>query len=111
MILLSLILSAVGFAHLAMSVKRHYQECFNCPPNSLQRQCFKLLGWLCLTLSLWPCLLVWPFGIGVTAWLGLLTASSLMIMTSLSYAKESFRRCWRFCCAGGWLTPLLVQRH
>lgn len=75
----SLTVAYLGFAGLALSMPRHFAQLRGGKPGAAAQQAFRALGWTGLALSLWPSIAFWGPSIGITAWLGLLTVTALML--------------------------------
>ena len=100
MIALALILSFLGFLHLSLTIKRHAWDTLGGKPSPQVARLLQCCGWLFLALSVVPCLQHWPWSLALTAWLGLITVSSLAVMVLHTYRPTLLLWSWR------WLSPV-----
>ena len=90
--LIAFALCFTGMAALSLAMDRHYEQVTGrSEPPSNQRRALRGLGWLLLTVALWPCIAAWGIGVGLTAWCGWLTAGAMAVAWTLPYIP----RCWR----------------
>ncbi|RAI59571.1 DUF3325 domain-containing protein [Roseicella frigidaeris] len=90
-------LAYAGFLGLCLAMDRHHAELLRGRPAAGRRWLLRGVGWLLLGLSLLPCLALWGVGIGIVAWLGLLTVAAYSLVHLIPYAPR----------LALWLGPLL----
>lgn len=78
-------LAYMGFAGIALSMKKHYKAIANRqPPHSL-RFLLRAGGWVVLLVSFWLALTGWQGGLGIVIWFGLLTLAAFLFTMLLTY--------------------------
>ena len=84
-------LSCLGFAGLALSMKRHHRELFGRATASGAITA-RVAGWSCLALSILPCIAGQDVATGFVLWIGLATPAALLVTLAIAYAIASARR-------------------
>ena len=95
MLFVSWLLSSVGFLLLALSMRRHVFAITGQASGAGQRALNGFPGWICLCLSLYPCVLSWGGEIGTVVWLGLLTPSAMLASLCVSQCPRLSRGIFR----------------
>ncbi|CRN03506.1 hypothetical protein [Pseudomonas sp. 34 E 7] len=83
--LLALLLCYVGFTALCLATDRHHGELLRSKPTPARRLGLRALGWLLLTLSIWPAVAVTGWGQGLVEWCAVLMLSALLLVLLLPY--------------------------
>ena len=89
---LSLALAYLGFVALALAMPRHFAQLLGGKPAPWAPVVFRALGWALLALSLWPAVALWRLGVGISAWLGLLSVAAFCVGMSLSLIETAWPR-------------------
>lgn len=83
---ISLGLACIGLVLLSVSLKRHYLQVW--PGNDRYRHWRlpnRIVGYALVALSLWPCVRLSGFGIGVVLWLAILALAAFLQAMLLTY--------------------------
>ncbi|CRM46693.1 hypothetical protein [Pseudomonas sp. 31 R 17] len=83
--LLALLLCYAGFTALCLATDRHHGELLRSKPTPARRLGLRALGWLLLTLSIWPAVAVTGWGQGLVEWCAVLMLSALLLVLLLPY--------------------------
>ena len=83
--LLALLLCYAGFTALCLATDRHHGELLRSKPTPARRLGLSALGWLLLTLSIWPAVAVTGWGQGLVEWCAVLMLSALLLVLLLPY--------------------------
>ncbi|KRP64292.1 DUF3325 domain-containing protein [Pseudomonas orientalis] len=83
--LLSLLLCYAGFTALCLSTDRHHGELLRSKPTPARRLGLRALGWLLLTLSIWPAVAATGWSQGLVEWCAVLMLSALLLVLLLPY--------------------------
>ena len=83
--LLATLLCYAGFTALCLSMSRHHGELLRSKPTPARRLGLRALGWLLLTLSIWPAVAVTGWGQGLVEWCAVLMLSALLLVLLLPY--------------------------
>ncbi|AZE98544.1 iron uptake protein [Pseudomonas orientalis] len=83
--LLSLLLCYAGFTALCLSTDRHHGELLRSKPTPARRLGLRVLGWLLLTLSIWPAVAATGWSQGLVEWCAVLMLSALLLVLLLPY--------------------------
>ncbi|MEX5596226.1 DUF3325 domain-containing protein [Pseudomonas orientalis] len=83
--LLALLLCYAGFTALCLATDRHHGELLRSKPTPARRLGWRALGWLLLTLSIWPAVAVTGWGQGLVEWCAVLMLSALLLVLLLPY--------------------------
>jgi len=87
-------LAALGLCHagmtaLSLAMRRHYRQIRGkIEPSPASRLSLRGAGWLQLVVSMGVCLYAWGSSVGAVAWMGVLTAASLIVILQLSYVPR-----------------------
>ncbi|PNQ96905.1 DUF3325 domain-containing protein [Azospirillum argentinense] len=92
MILSSLCVAYAGLLALALALDRHHEQVFARRPSARTSRLLVWAGWLGLALSLPPAVMAWGWGIGIPAWLGLLTVAAAALVLLLPHAPRAALR-------------------
>lgn len=76
----ALLQTVAGMACLWLAMERHHRRMFGRPPGDLQRLGLRLAGAGVLLLAAAQCVAGLGWGVGLTAWFGLLTAAALILV-------------------------------
>lgn len=82
---ITLSLSFVGLAFLALAMRRHHQQVWGRAPSRRVRLLLHLIGTVGLSASLVACIASAGWAIGPVLWFGLLSAASLVVVLLLTY--------------------------
>ncbi|AZE87780.1 DUF3325 domain-containing protein [Pseudomonas orientalis] len=83
--LLSLLLCYAGFTALCLSTHRHHGELLRSKPTPARRLGLRAVGWLLLTLSIWPAVAATGWSKGLVEWCAVLMLSALLLVLLLPY--------------------------
>jgi nitrate reductase NapE component len=83
--LLALLMCYAGFTALCLSTDRHHGELLHSRPSPRRRIVLRVIGWLLLTVSIWPAVAVAGWGLGVVEWCAVLMLSALLLVLLLPY--------------------------
>ncbi|AZE93192.1 iron uptake protein [Pseudomonas orientalis] len=83
--LLSLLLCYAGFTALCLSTDRHHGELLRSKPTPARRLGLRVLGWLLLTLSIWPAVAATGWSQGLVEWCAVLMLSALLLVLLLPF--------------------------
>lgn len=86
-------LSYAGLSALCMAMDRHHQQARQRSGSALELRVLRIVGWLLLTLSLVACLFDWGAGVGPVMWLGMLSASAVLLVLLLPYVPRAVVPC------------------
>lgn len=78
----------IGMAGLCLAMARHYEQIFNKEPSLLQQRLLYWGGWFLLAISLIFSIVAWGTVIGITAWVGVLTAMTGLLIFLFSYQQR-----------------------
>jgi hypothetical protein len=87
-----LLLSYLGFAALCCAMRRHRKEVFDDTYQPLNETVCRVCGWSALTLSLVPCVFLWPGSVAIVAWLGILSMAAFVQVLVLTFAPKAMFR-------------------
>ena len=88
MTMLGFSLAYAGFTGICLSMSRHHRQIWGRDASRKRRAGFRVAGWLCLALSLLPCLVAWGEAAGTVAWFGVLSAAGFVLAFLLPYAPR-----------------------
>ncbi len=91
-----LVVSFFSFMHFAVSVQKHHRDLYK--KMTITNKEFRVLqsvAWVTLLYTLIPAIQHWGMGIGIMAWLMLITVSALAVTVLVNFAPESFAKLWR----------------
>ncbi|MDR2452840.1 MAG: DUF3325 domain-containing protein [Candidatus Accumulibacter sp.] len=90
MTIVASLLAFAGLVLLALSMPRHHARVFGAgsPPSA---PWVKVAGWLLLTLSFAPCLVIAAFSLAILRWFGVLTFAALAVVLLMSYRPTLLR--------------------
>jgi hypothetical protein len=91
--LASFALSYAGLSGLCLGMHRHHRQVLQRSGSTATLRALRASGWILLALSLMACVRGWGAATGIVMWLGLLSASSMLIVLLLPYAPRVFARC------------------
>jgi len=82
---LAFLLMFMAFVTLAASMSRHRQQLGvgQLSPSQLRHR--RVMGYVLLIISLWPCLMGWKLSVALAIWCGLLTPAALTLGVVLTY--------------------------
>ena len=83
--LLALLMCYAGFTALCLSTDRHHGELLHSRPSPRRRIVLRVIGWLLLTVSIWPAVAVARWGLGLVEWCAVLMLSALLLVLLLPY--------------------------
>ena len=83
--LLALLMCYAGFTALCLSTDRHHGELLHSKPSPRRRVGLRVLGWLLLSVSIWPAVSVVGWGQGLVEWCAVLMLSALLLVLLLPY--------------------------
>ncbi|CRL99903.1 MULTISPECIES: DUF3325 domain-containing protein [Pseudomonas] len=83
--LLALLMCYAGFTALCLSTDRHHGELLHSRPSPRRRIALRVIGWLLLTVSIWPAVAVADWGQGLVEWCAVLMLSALLLVLLLPY--------------------------
>lgn len=83
--LLALLLCYAGFTALCLSTDRHHGELLHSKPSPRRRLGLRAVGWLLLTLSIWPAVALGGWSRGLVDWCAVLMLSALLLVLLLPY--------------------------
>ncbi|MBA1431233.1 DUF3325 domain-containing protein [Pseudomonas fluorescens] len=83
--LLALLLCYAGFTALCLATDRHHGELLRSKPTPARRLGLRALGWLLLSLSIWPAVAATGWGQGLVEWCAVLMLSALLLVLLLPY--------------------------
>ncbi len=83
--LLALLMCYAGFTALCLSTDRHHGELLHSKPSPRRRLGLRVLGWLLLSVSIWPAVSVAGWGLGLVQWCAVLMLSALLLVLLLPY--------------------------
>lgn len=83
--LLALLMCYAGFTALCLSTDRHHGELLHSKPSSRRRRALRVIGWLLLTVSIWPAVAIAGWGQGLVEWCAVLMLSALLLVLLLPY--------------------------
>lgn len=83
--LLALLMCYAGFTALCLSTDRHHGELLHSKPSARRRLGLRGVGWILLTLSIWPAVTVAGWGLGLVEWCAVLMLSGLLLVLLLPY--------------------------
>jgi hypothetical protein len=87
-LLLSFFLAYAGFVALCLSMNRHHQQVFSTALSAPRSRVLRSMGWVLVASSVIPCVMQWKAALGVSIWVGVLTASSVPLVLLLPYAPR-----------------------
>lgn len=85
----SLALSFLGFVALALAMDRHHGQVLDGRPDPRFRTLMRVAGTALLGFSAVPCVVAHGWSIGLTWWLGVLTAAVLPVVLLLTYRPQA----------------------
>lgn len=88
MAILAFALAYAGFLALCLSMDRHHQDLMGRRPKPPRRYALRVMGWVLVALSTWPCVAAWGWFIGPVGWVGVLTAAAMPIVFLIPYAPR-----------------------
>ena len=83
--LLALLMCYAGFTALCLSTDRHHGELLHSKPSPRRRLGLRVLGWLLLSVSIWPAVQVAGWSQGLVEWCAVLMLSALLLVLLLPY--------------------------
>ena len=83
--LLALLMCYVGFTALCLSTDRHHGELLHSKPSPRRRLGLRVVGWLLLTVSVWPAVTIAGWSQGLVEWCAVLMLSVLLLVLLLPY--------------------------
>ncbi|NVZ68946.1 DUF3325 domain-containing protein [Pseudomonas costantinii] len=83
--LLALLMCYAGFCALCLSTDRHHGELLHGKPSPGRRLSLRAVGWLLLTLSIWPAVAATGWSQGLVEWCAVLMLSALLLVLLLPY--------------------------
>ena len=83
--LLALLMCYAGFTALCLSTHRHHGELLHSKPSPRRRLALRVIGWLLLTVSIWPAVAIAGWGQGLVEWCAVLMLSALLLVLLLPY--------------------------
>ena len=79
-------LACLGCLLLSLSLRRHYRQVFADEPAFARRQLpFRVAGYACLLLALWPCVRHSGLWVGLVLWVSILALAAFMQIMLLTY--------------------------
>lgn len=85
----SLSLAFLGFVALALAMARHHEQMLGGRPDLRFRSGMRLGGALLLAVSAVPCVVAYGWSVGLTWWLGVLTAAAMPLVLLLTYRPKA----------------------
>jgi Protein of unknown function (DUF3325) len=92
MSLTSLALAFLAFVALALAMDRHHGQVLNGRPSARFRSAMRMAGAALLAMSVIPCVTAHGWSIGLTWWIGILTAASMPVLLLLTYRPQLIPR-------------------
>lgn len=89
MAITALALSFLAFLALALAMDRHHGQILEGRPNARFRAFMRLGGTALLCLSALSCVAAYGWSIGLTWWLGILTAAAMPLLLLLAYRPKA----------------------
>ncbi|MFT5789396.1 MAG: hypothetical protein ACI8SJ_001512 [Shewanella sp.] len=87
--LLSLLgFSYIAFSLLALAMFSHYRDVLGKAPSNKQSRGLSIAGWFGLALTYWGCTIDQGVAYGSVIYFGLLAASGLLVIMTLSYRAK-----------------------
>lgn len=86
--LLATLLCYVGFTALCLSMTKHYGELLHSKLSASRSRVLKVVGWLCLCLSLWAALASTSLGLGLVQWCAALMGSALLLVFLIPFGPR-----------------------
>ena len=83
--LLALLMCYAGFTTLCLSTDRHHGELLHSKPSPRRRVGLRVLGWLLLSVSIWPAVSLAGWAQGLVEWCAVLMLSALLLVLLLPY--------------------------
>ena len=83
--LLALLMCYAGFTALCLSTDRHHGELLHSKPSPRRRVGLRVLGWLLLSVSIWPAVSLAGWAQGLVEWCAVLMLSALLLVLLLPY--------------------------
>nr|WP_315417996.1 DUF3325 domain-containing protein [uncultured Pseudomonas sp.] len=83
--LLALLMCYAGFTALCLSTDRHHGELLHSKPSPQRRVGLRVIGWLLLSVSIWPAVSVAGWGQGFVEWCAVLMLSALLLVLLLPF--------------------------
>ncbi|PKG58061.1 DUF3325 domain-containing protein [Shewanella sp. Choline-02u-19] len=80
--------SYIAFGLLALAMFSHHREVLGKAPSDKQSRRLSITGWLGLALTYWGCTLDQGVAYGSIIYFGLLAASGLLVIMTLSYRAK-----------------------
>lgn len=84
-LLLTFILSYLGFASLALAMDRHCKQVCQRVPSQKMRLTLRVIGFTALSAALVASIIHMGWDVGMVLWLGLLTSAALSLVLVLTY--------------------------
>ncbi|MEO7470065.1 MAG: DUF3325 domain-containing protein [Sphingobium limneticum] len=104
----SLALCFLAFVALALAMDRHHGQVLNSRPSPRFRRFLRSGGWALIMLSAAPCIAASGWSIGLTWWLGILTAAAMPVLLLLTYRPKTLPTLAAACPLVA-LAPFLIQ--
>jgi hypothetical protein len=108
MAITSLALSLLAFIALALAMDRHYGQVLRGRPSPAVRRVLRLGGSALIVFAAIACVAACGWSIGLTWWLGILTAAAMAVLLLLTYRPTTLLRLSMACPLIA-LLPLLFQ--
>lgn len=89
MALVALLLSAGGFAFMALAMHKHYRQVFVAEPTKPGARARRITAWLLLGSSLAVAVVGEGAPVGIVLWTGVLTVSALSVTLLLSHRPRT----------------------
>lgn len=78
-------LAYAGFTGLSMAMDRHFEDVFDREPTPAVRNTLRMAGSLALLASLLLCAYIAGWSYGTVLWIGMLTASGLLLIWIMTF--------------------------
>lgn len=82
--LAALALALIGFAALALSMRKHHCDVFGVVPSRWRALALRFVGWTLLGSSLAACVAASGRATGPVLWFGVLTVAAVLVVLSLA---------------------------
>ena len=86
--MLALLLSAAGFAALALAMQRHHRDLFGRSPSPFRARALFIAGWVLLIAAMLPCIAASGWAVGLTLWFGTVSITGFIVALTMTLAAR-----------------------
>ena len=91
------ILSFISFMHFSVSSEAHYRKLYGTKQiPKAEFYLYQSMAWVTLLVSLPFPILTWGVGIGIMAWLLMITLGSLMVVLLVNFLPRLYSTVWTY---------------